>query len=79
MLDCHSGDSAGYLLRGAFGLLLRIEGKAVFVGTAYRADPSVWDFVEGCAGFDAAVGVAFFGIVDVVANIADVFVHKAEY
>jgi len=49
--------------------------KHVFGGAAHGTDPIVREFIEGCVGWDIPIGIAFFRIVDITADITFPFFH----
>ena len=51
------------------------DREAVLANAAKRAGPAVGDGLERSARGDAAVGVAFFWVVNVTADVANVFLH----
>jgi hypothetical protein len=57
-------------IRSPSSLLLRLE--LVFGGSAYGANPILWNVFKGSSWLNAAVGIAFFRIVDITADSADI-------
>jgi len=51
------------------------DREAVLADAAKRAGPVVGNGLKGGAGGDAAIGVAFFWVVDVTADVANVLFH----
>ena len=61
-------------LRASMTQRLGLVGFEVgFGGAAVGADPGIWNILEGSAGSDARVGIAFGGVVDVPTDCATVF------
>jgi hypothetical protein len=56
---------------------LFFESEVVLGSTAHGADPVIRQSLEGGAGFDIVVGIANFGVVDIAANVANVFLHDS--
>ncbi len=51
------------------------DREAVLANAAKRAGPAVGDGFKGSAGSDAAIGIAFFWVIDVTADVANVLFH----
>jgi hypothetical protein len=49
--------------------------KHIFGGAAHRADPIVGEFFKGGIWRDVTIGIAFFRIIDITADIAFPFFH----
>jgi 8-oxo-dGTP pyrophosphatase MutT (NUDIX family) len=56
---------------GAQGDLVLVEREVALARSAHRAEPGVGDVLERGPDGDAAVGVAFLGVIDVAAGLAD--------
>ena len=50
--------------------------EAVLANAAKRAGPTVGDGLKRSAGSDATVGIAFFWVIDVTADVAYVLFHS---
>lgn len=51
------------------------DREAVLANAAKRAGPAVGDGFKGSAGSDAAIGIAFFWVVNVTTDIANILFH----
>jgi len=51
------------------------DREAVLADAAKRAFPAVGNGFKRSAGSDAAIGIAFFWVVDVTADVANVLFH----
>ena len=51
------------------------DREAVLANAAKRAGPTVGDGFKWGAGSDAAVGVAFFWVIDITTDVANVLFH----
>ncbi len=75
------GNEPGY--PAEMGLRIRFDVRMVilnffehiFGSAAHRANPTVRQFVKGCAGGDIAFRVPFFRIINVTTNLAFPFLH----
>jgi len=50
--------------------------KHIFGGAAYRANPTVREFIKGRVRGDTSVGIALFRIVNITADFAFPFFHR---
>src|SRR6476661_4023533 len=66
-----SRSSARRRSQSGSGALLLVAGEVALARAAHRAEPGVGDVLEVRAGGDAAVRIAFVGVVDVAAGLAD--------
>jgi hypothetical protein len=57
-------------------LLISGFGELVFTGSAERANPIIGKVLKRCSGSDAAVGIAYCGIVLVSAQVTYVLTHN---
>ena len=55
------------------------RGEIVFSYATVRADPFGRNVLEGGSGCDAAVRIPYFGIIDIAADVAYVFLHMESY
>jgi hypothetical protein len=58
----------------AFWLLLGRE--VIFAYAADGANPIFWNVFKSGAGLDTAVWVAYFGVINITASVANVLFHK---
>ena len=68
-------DAPVYLLRGMTAGVLRLLYEILFPYAADGAYPIVGDILEGGAGGDSSVGVAYRGVINPVAYFTSVFFH----
>ena len=64
------------ILQWGGGHDLLLDGEIVFAYAADGAYPIFGNVFKGCAGGDAAIGVAYFGVIHITAGFANVLLHK---
>jgi hypothetical protein len=62
-------------IKSARDSTLYSRGEGILPYSAQRADPVFRDVFKGGARLDAAVGIAFFGIIDIAAYVAYILFH----
>ena len=70
--------NAAAVIRQPYKNRLFHNRKTVLADAAKRAGPTVRDGLKRGAGSDAAVGIAFFWVINVTADVANILFHGCQ-